>query len=87
MYLPPVQIQKLGAIRLTANLNGHALPARAFSAPGGYVYSAEIPAQFLGVPLVTANFSLNKAVTNMKNDPRELGTVVTAIALEPHAAQ
>ena len=87
MYLPPVQLQMLGPIRLTANLNGHMLPARAFTAPGGYVYSAEIPAQFLGVPLVTANFSLDKAVTNMKNDPRELGTVVTAIALESHAAQ
>ncbi|HLG97262.1 MAG TPA: hypothetical protein VKX49_13205 [Bryobacteraceae bacterium] len=85
MYLPPVQLQTLGPITLSANLNGYQLPARTFTAPGGYVYSADIPAKLLRNPLVTANFSLDKAVANMKTDPRELGTVVTEIALEPRA--
>jgi hypothetical protein len=83
LYLPPSQTQLLGAITLRADVDGHPLDARTFSAPGAYTYSAAIPPADLQSQLVTANFYLDKAVTNLKTDPRELGTVVNAVGFEP----
>jgi len=83
LYLPPSQTQLLGAITLRADVDGHPLDARTFSEPGAYTYAAAIPPADLQSQLVTANFYLDKAVTNLKTDPRELGTVVNAIGFEP----
>ena len=82
MYLPPIQTQLLGAITLRADVDGTPLDARTFTAPGAYTYSASVPASALQSNLVTVNFNLDKAVTTLKNDPREMGTVVTAVGFE-----
>jgi hypothetical protein len=83
IYMPPIQTQLLGAITLHADLDGHALEPQTYLAPGAYTYSAAIAPEDLQFRLVTANFYLDKAVTTLKTDPRELGTVVNAVGLEP----
>ncbi len=85
LFLPPIQTQLLGAITLRADLDGDPLESRTYSAPGAYIYSAVIPSADLQSQLVTANFYLDKAVTTLKTDPRELGTVVNAVGFEPPA--
>lgn len=82
IYLPPIQTQLLGAITLHANVDGTPLEVRTFTQPGAYTYSAAVPASALDSNMVTANFDLDKAVTTLKNDPREMGTVVTGVGFE-----
>jgi hypothetical protein len=36
----------------------------------------------LRLPLVTVNFHLDKAMTNLKSDTRELGAVVSGVGFE-----
>jgi hypothetical protein len=82
MYLPPIQTQLLGAITLRADVDGMPLDTRTFTEPGAYTYSASVPASALQSNLVTVNFNLDKAVTTLKNDSREMGTVVTRVGFE-----
>ena len=83
LYVPPIQIQTLGPVTLSANVDGYALKTRTFSAPGSYTYSALVPAKELHSPLVTVNFSWDKAVTTLKTDARELGSVVNSVGFFP----
>ena len=82
MYLPPIQTQLLGSITLRADVDGTPLDSRTFTAPGAYTYSASVPPSALQSNLVTVNFNLDKAVTTLKNDSREMGTVVSALGFE-----
>lgn len=83
LYLPASQIQTLGPITLRADVDGFALSPRTFSAPGSYVYSADIPPDAMRSSLAAVNFHLDKALSGMKTDPRELGTVVTSVGFVP----
>jgi len=83
LYLPPIQTQLLGAITLKADVDGTPVGTRTFTEPGVYTFSAAVPASDLQSRLVTVNFNLDKAVSNLKNDPREMGTVVNAVGFEP----
>jgi len=79
LYLPPIQLQMLGPITLQADVDGYSLGSRTFSAPGLYTYSAIVSGGHLRVPLVTVNFYLDKAITTLKTDARELGAVVNSV--------
>jgi len=83
MYLPPIQTRLLGAITLQADVDGTPVGTRTFTEPGVYAFSADVPASALQSKLVTVNFNLDKAVSNLKNDPREMGTVVNGVGFEP----
>jgi hypothetical protein len=82
MYLPPIQTQLLGVITLRAEVDGTPLESRTFTAPGAYTYSSAVPSEALQSNLVTADFALDKAVTTLKTDAREMGTVVTWVGFE-----
>ena len=88
LYIPPAQIQKLGALTLSAEVHGGALPARTFSQSNEYTYSAHVPAQALPSGFVVVNFRLDKSVAGLNGDARELGVVVTEVGLvQPSQAQ
>jgi hypothetical protein len=83
LYLPDSQLLRLGAMTLSADAGGHALPSRTFTRSDERTYSAPVPAEALQSGLVEVNFRLDKATVNVNGDVRELGVVVTAVGLEP----
>jgi len=82
LFLPDAQVQRLGAITLSAEAGGHSLPAHTFTASNTSAYSAHVPAEALQADFVVVNFQLDKAAVNVNGDERELGVVVTAVGLD-----
>ncbi len=83
LYIPDSQIQKLGAITLSAEVGGHELPARTFSQSNQYTYSARVPADALRSGFAVLNFRLDKSSGGLNGDARDLGVVVTEVGLAP----
>ena len=82
MWVPEPVIQKLKSIKLSASVEGVALPGETYSKPGGYVYSQEVPAKALAKNVVVVDFKLDKCVPPGDVDRRELGVVMTAVGFE-----
>jgi hypothetical protein len=80
--IPDVALQKLKTIRLSASVNGLALPAEEYSKPGEYTYSRDVPATALAAQAVPADFTLDKFIPPSASDERALGIVVSAIGFE-----
>ncbi len=83
LYIPDSQIQKLGAITLSAEVGGQELPARTFSQSSEYTYSARVPAEALLSGFAVVNFRLDKSSGGLNGDARDLGVVVTEVGLAP----
>ena len=83
LYLPATQLQRLGAMTLSADAGGYALPTRRFTEPNAQTYSAPVPAAALQSGFVAVDFRFDKASANINGDVRELGAVVTSVALDP----
>jgi hypothetical protein len=81
LYLPEKHIQELGPITLNADAGGYVLEPETFSAAGTFTYSRDIPASELDTNIFPIHFCLNKWKSGSRSDPRELGVVVTGIAL------
>jgi hypothetical protein len=81
--VPPVVIEKSHSITLSASLEGSTLASETYSVPGEYTYRRDVPADMLAGSDVTVNFQLDKSMTPDSPDKRDLGVVVTTIALEP----
>jgi hypothetical protein len=81
--IPDVQIQRLGPITLRADVAARALSPETLSKAGTYSYSRDVPADAFHFDTVLASFSLDKAAPPTESDLRELGVVVTSVALEP----
>jgi hypothetical protein len=83
LYIPDAQIQKLGAMTLSADVGGVQLPASTFSRSNQYTYSAHVPAEALRSGFAVVNFRLDKSAIGLNGDARELGVVVTGVSLAP----
>ncbi len=81
LYIPDVQIQKLGPMTLSADAGGYPLTISTFSQPKEYTYSAQIPGEALRSGLVLVSFRLDKSSVGLNGDARELGVVVTSVSL------
>ena len=82
-FVPDSQLQRLGAITLSADSDGHSLAARTLTHSNEYTYSTPVPAGALQPGFVVMNFRLDKAAVNVPGDERELGVVVSAVELDP----
>jgi len=60
LFIPDVQIQKLGPMTLQANLNDRPLDPQTFDKPGTYEYSRDVSADNLRSNLVPVVFRLDK---------------------------
>lgn len=80
--VPEPVLQKLKSIKLSASVDGVALPEETYTKPGAYVYSRDVPAQALAKRVVTVSFALDKCLPPSDADRRELGVVVTAVGFE-----
>ncbi len=82
LTVPPVSIDKLKSLKLSASVNGNSLDPETYTKPGNYVYRREVPANLLGGDPMRVDFSLDKAIPPGSPDIRELGVVVLSIGLE-----
>jgi len=81
--IPDPVIKKLASVKLSASVDGIALPEETYSTPGEHVYAQDVPAQALGKGVVTVDFALDKYLPPSEADQRELGVVVTVVGFEP----
>ena len=80
--IPAVVIEKVGPIRLDAEVNGVRLGAESFATPGSHVYVKSCP------PLAEANgyqvkFTLDRCMPPDEQDRRERGLIVLFDAADP----
>lgn len=75
-------IKNLGAVRLSANLNGQPVEGETYDKTGDFIYKREIPASSLQQEAVGVEFSLDKFLEAGRVEGRELGIIVHMIGLE-----
>ncbi|MBZ5604894.1 MAG: hypothetical protein LAO79_21570 [Acidobacteriia bacterium] len=81
--IPETISNRLGAITLSARVNGVDVGSQTYDKSGDAVFRKEVPANALGAEVVAVDFSLDKALPPTDQDSRELGIVVTTIGLIP----
>ncbi len=82
LTIPPVTIEKLKNVSLSATAQGSALPPETYTTAGDYFYVREIPASLLTGDSLRVDFQLDKAIAPSTADIRELGIIVLNIGLE-----
>jgi hypothetical protein len=82
LTIPPVVIEKLKNVSLSATAGGSALPPETYTTPGDYFYVREIPASLLTGDVLRVDFQLDKSMAPSGADIRELGIIVLSIGLE-----
>jgi hypothetical protein len=83
LFIPGSQIDKLGPMTLIADVDEHELKPETFKAGGQYTFSREVPPEALREKLIPVIFSLDKAAAPSTADGRELGAIVSMVALIP----
>jgi hypothetical protein len=83
LYVPDVQIRNLGPITISAEVAGQELPGLILSKPMEYTYSASVPLAALRSGFVAVSFRLDKSSVGLNGDARDLGVIVTNVALVP----
>jgi hypothetical protein len=83
LFVSDDQINRLGPITLSAEVNGVQLEPQTYSKPGDTAYSRTVPADVLKGASVKVNFSLDKAREPDNVDGRQLGVVASVIGLQP----
>ncbi len=78
--VPDVAIQKSKSLTLSASINGMALKSMTYTAPGPYVFTADVPASALGADSVRIDFALDKTM-RPNGDARDLGVIANSVAL------
>jgi hypothetical protein len=78
--VPELVIQKIGKVTLRPSINGTALPAATYSAPGAYVYSADVPPALLIAESIKVEFALDRSLPP-EVDKRELGIIATSVGI------
>jgi hypothetical protein len=82
LTVPPVTIEKLKNVSLSATAGGSSLPPETYTTAGDYFYVRDIPASLLTGDSLRVDFQLDKAIAPSSADIRELGIIVLNIGLE-----
>ena len=82
LMVPDPIANKLAPIKLSASVEGVALPEETLTKSGEAVYSREVPARALAKSVVSVDFALDKSLPPGDADRRELGVVVTTVGFE-----
>ncbi|MCZ2148681.1 MAG: hypothetical protein LC126_13000 [Bryobacterales bacterium] len=81
--MPEAVLNRVGPVRLTANVNGAPIEGETYSKDGDYTFRREAPASaFHGDNPVTIEFALDKFLAAGAVEGRELGIIVSMIGLE-----
>lgn len=81
LYVPRIQLQKLGPLTLYASIDRRSLGLETYTRPGFYDYVRKISSEMLDTNIVPVEFCLDKASPPSPGDSRELGLIVTSVAL------
>jgi hypothetical protein len=81
--VPEAVIKHVKSTALTASVAGKEIGSQTYNSPGDYTFTAEVPAALFTSDAMTVDFSLSNFLPAGTGDGRELGIVVTTIALEP----
>jgi hypothetical protein len=82
LYVPPVVLEQVGPVTLTARAGGVVLASQTYSTTGPYTFAIGVKAGLLRPGNTRFEFALDKAIQPNSRDPRELGVVVNSVALE-----
>ena len=82
LTVPPVVIEKLKSVALSATANGSALAPESYTQAGEYTYTRDVPASALTGESVKIDFQLDKVMPPAGGDIRELGIIVLNASLE-----
>lgn len=80
--VPEAVISKLNAVSLAASVEGAAVPPETYTQAGEFVYKRDIAPAVLARDAAKIDFSLDKCMAPGALDARELGVIVTSVALE-----
>jgi len=83
LTVPPVIIEKLKTISLSAVIDGNALSPETYTQAGDYTYTREVAPALLAGEAVWVDFQLDKSMPPSGADLRDLGVVVLSAGLEP----
>ncbi len=82
VFLPDASFERLGPVRLSASVNGHALEPESLNGSGQRTLSFDLPAGVLRRGGNRFEFTLDKALPPNARDGRELGVIVHGASLE-----
>ena len=82
LTVPPVIVEKLKTISLSATIGGSALPPETYTEAGDYTYTREVAPALLAGQSVRVDFQLDKSIPPSGADLRDLGLVVLSAGLE-----
>jgi hypothetical protein len=82
LFVPDLQIHKIGPMTLAASIDGYSLSPQEFTQGGMYVYAAQVPAKLLDTNLVPVRCEFDRAAPPSGGDSRELGAVVAEVGLQ-----
>jgi hypothetical protein len=81
LTVPPVVIEKLKTIALSATIGGSTLPPETYTQAGDYTYTREVAPALLAGESVRVDFQLDKSMPPSGADLRDLGVVVLSAGL------
>jgi hypothetical protein len=82
LTVPPVIVEKLKDISLSAAIGDTALAPETYTRPGTYTYTRDVAPALLAGQAVHVDFQLDKSMPPSGADRRELGVVVLSAGLE-----
>ncbi len=82
LTVPEGGFKQTGPITVSASVNGLALTPEAYSQPGDYTYTRDVPAAALKGDAVAVDFSADKGFTP-PGDARDLALIAVSIGLQP----
>jgi hypothetical protein len=82
LTVPPVVIEKLKTISLSATVSGSELPPETYTQAGDYTYKRDLSPSLIAGDSLRIDFHLDKAMPPSGADIRELGIIVLSVGLE-----
>jgi hypothetical protein len=79
--LPPVVVDKIGPVTVSATVAGAGLPPETYAKTGDYVYTRDVDAAALRGSAVTIHFATDKVLPPAGVESRELALVATSVGL------
>lgn len=81
LFVPQMQIDRLGPLTLKAEVGSCALAPQTFRASGSYSYTREVPKSEAVSNVLPVRFSFDHANTHVPGDARELAAIVKSVGV------